>query len=464
MSVPSPESARGGVLRRPPSVAPPRVDERDCVVVGGNLAGLTVAWLCAELGYDVTLVERGRRLGGMDASFANRNGRVFDHGLHALDHMRSELVTKLFLRVARGAVRRVVRRRGVVLRDHVLPYDAPPERWPAELRALLPQGPLRDELGSAPPTRENLARFYGRPFVDFVFDEVLGSYPSELRHLEFGAEEHQLVTNVYPWFFPAAERAADGATASRAYHERMRGEARELMLYPERGGFGGFADAFRARLEEAGVELLTGADDLSYDVDGTTRSVTAVRTRGRELRGRRVYWCGPPGPLCGLLGRAVPDAKPDWFLLGSFELDEPVRCPYTELIVGAREHRINRISFPAKLGGGRDDLVQVEFAHPRASGDFSEDPGSWLDDWLESLRRLGIVGPTARVVDFDFKRFPTLYNCFGVEGVPMPEVELELPEGSNLRPVLPSIRSINLSTRVPQFLEYVVRDLAGGRP
>lgn len=50
-------------------------------VVGGGLAGITAALAAADAGFDVTLVERRQRLGGLTWSFS-RNGRSFDNGQH----------------------------------------------------------------------------------------------------------------------------------------------------------------------------------------------------------------------------------------------------------------------------------------------------------------------------------------------------------------------------------------------
>ena len=61
--------------RRDPDAAP-RV-----AVVGGGLAGLTAAVAAADGGAQVTLYERGPRLGGATWSF-QRNGRWFDNGQH----------------------------------------------------------------------------------------------------------------------------------------------------------------------------------------------------------------------------------------------------------------------------------------------------------------------------------------------------------------------------------------------
>ena len=65
-----------GSEHRRPSDDAPRI-----VVVGGGLAGLAAAVAAADSGAQVTLFERGPRLGGATWSF-QRNGRWFDNGQH----------------------------------------------------------------------------------------------------------------------------------------------------------------------------------------------------------------------------------------------------------------------------------------------------------------------------------------------------------------------------------------------
>lgn len=436
------------------------VQRCDAIVIGGNTAGLIVAYMLGQYGFETRLLEKSPVLGGTDRSFLNRNGRRFDFGLHVLDYMRSEFTTKLYERAVDGAVHKVPRRRGIVLRDHVIPYNAPAEEWPDELRRLLKPGPLVDELGTAPPTRENLTPFYGKAFVDFVFDEVLRSYPAECRHLEFGVEEAALMSGVYPWFFPRARRGRAELNESRAYQDRVRERNEEYLLYPDEGGFGAFAEGFRRKVEALGATVETDVADLELDVEPETKVVRSVLAHGQRWYAPRVYWCAPPEPLCRVLSMPAPDTRPDRFVLGSFELDTRVTCDHTELIVAAVEHLANRISFPGKFTGERDDLVQVEFAFPRGSELAERGEGFWMESWIESLKTLGIVPRGAQVVDFDLKSVPLLYNSYGVEGEPMPDVTFELPEGSNLRPVLPTIRNANINARVPQYLRFLADDLA----
>ncbi len=437
----------------------------DAIVVGSNLAALVVAHLLAGWGYRTCLVDRAAEVGGMDRSFRNANGRLFDYGFHGLAYMRSEFVTKLFTAVIDGAVRQVEHRRGMVIRGHQVAYNAEAKDWPEELAALLPAGPLVDDIGDAPPTRGRLAEVYGAGFADLVYDEILPSYPSEVRHLDFDVEPWRLLVNIYPWFFPRARRRPLSDSASRVYQDSVRAGRDESLLYPAAGGFAGFVQAFRRKLETHGVELLLGAADFAVDFDPEDRRVRWVQSGGRRLTAPRVYWCASATSLCALLGAPLPALDPDRLVLGSFEFDRPIRCDFTELIVGDPEHAINRVSFPGRLSGEPDTLVQLEFAYPRAVDRFDDKRGYWLDQWSRSLRALGVIGVDHRLREFDFKSVPLLYNCFGVEGRPMPDIELgPLPPETNLRPVLPSLRKVNINTRVPAYLRFLADDLCGPGP
>ncbi len=58
---------------------------RRIAIVGGGMAGLAAAWQLSRPGGDgpeVTVYERGSRLGGKGASSRGPNGRIEEHGLH----------------------------------------------------------------------------------------------------------------------------------------------------------------------------------------------------------------------------------------------------------------------------------------------------------------------------------------------------------------------------------------------
>ena len=61
------------------------MDRRRIAIVGGGMAGLSAAWQLSGRGGDgpeVTVYQRGSRLGGKGASSRGRDGRIEEHGLH----------------------------------------------------------------------------------------------------------------------------------------------------------------------------------------------------------------------------------------------------------------------------------------------------------------------------------------------------------------------------------------------
>jgi protoporphyrinogen oxidase len=445
--------------------AAPAAEQCDAIVIGANLAGLVISYFLTGWGYSVRTIERAPFIGGSDRSFRNANGRLFDFGVHSLDYMRSEFTTHLVIQAIDAEIVQMERKRGIVHRDTLIPYNADKSEWPAELAAMMPEGELVDELGTDRPTRENLARYYGKEFADYIFEETLASYPAEFRHLSFGVEEWELMKNIYPWFFPRARRTPADIDASRIFHDRARGGRREDLVYPKEGGFGSFAASFARKVQERGSEIITGAGDLHVELDPDTREVLHVATGGRRFVAPRVYWCASAESLGDLLGAPCAETQTETFVLGSFEFERPVQCEYTEILFGDPEHLVNRASFPGKFSKTKDNLVQLEFAYPRHSDQHETKESYWLEKWVTSLQRLGIVQPSNAVVDFDLKTVPMMYNSYGVDGVAMPEVDFSdvLPETSNLRPVLPTIRKININTRLPQYLEFLTADLLGRR-
>lgn len=436
--------------------------ELDAVVLGGNIRGLLTAWLLSGLGFRAVLLERAPRVGGADGSFVTAGGSRFDHGLHLLDYMRSELATRLFTAVVDGRVHRLVLRRGIVLRNHVLPYSPLPSELPAELRALLPADELVDDLGDALPTRERLTAIYGRGFADLAFDEVLPSYRCEARHLAFGVDEARLLTNVHPWLFPRAKPAGVPGDASRSFHDRLRAGIPQEVVYPREGGFGGFAEGLVRKLDPQRVEVRTGVSDLHVEVEPERHEILHVDAGGVRYRAPRYFWASAWPGLCALLDLPCQQVATDRLVLGSFRLDRPAHTAYHEILVGDPQHRINRISFPAEFRRSDEPLMQVEFAFPVAES-WPQEPEAWRSLWLEDTRRLGLLDADHQVEEFDFRSFTMHYNAFGMEGEPLRDADPTLLHpASNVHPVAPSMANLNLNAYVPEVVRQVTAVLADG--
>ncbi|MCC7410162.1 MAG: NAD(P)-binding protein [Gammaproteobacteria bacterium] len=440
------------------------IREVDALVIGANLAGLISAWLLGELGYRTVLLERSSRLGGINTSFAGPDGSTFDMGMHVLDYMRSPVTTRLFSRMTGERLRRTLLERAIVLRGEIMPYAPLPAQMPAAIRALLPADLRVDDLGTAPPTRERIARIYGPGYAALIFDEVLPSYRCEQRHRQLGVGEEHLLTNIYPWFFPRVERPVADAGESRRFHDRLRRGEPQYVLYPSEGGFAGFARAFAEALDPRYVETLIDIPDLHVEIGAGAHTVRWVRAQGRRLTAPHVFWAGHWGGLCKLLGLPWQDLATDNLLLGSFTLNRPASSRYNEIIVGDPALHIDRISFPGRFAGTDAPQLQLEFAFPVADSDSTPNAEHWQRIWLADLRRLGVLDDAHVVESFDFRHLRMHFNSYGAEGRPHVEADPGLlHEDSNIVPVAPSVLNRNLNSSVPRYLEAVLGAVTGTR-
>jgi len=432
----------------------------DVVVIGGNVRGLVTCYLLDRFGYRAVLLERGQSIGGVDRSFVTSDGTTFDHGMHVLDEMRSPLATRLFMQVVDGEVHRVRLRRGIVIRNHVMTYAPRPSEMPDELRRMLPSDNLVDDLGDELPTRDRLARYYGTEFADLIFDEVLPSYPSENRHREFGVDPSRLLANIYPWFFPRSTRTPHSGDESRAFHDRLRSGIDQHILYPKRGGFGGFVDGFLRKLDPDRIEVLTGVDDLHVELSPGTHTALWIDAAGRRFTAPHVFWAGAWALLCGVLGIPCQETATDRVLLGSFRLDRPAITDYHELLFGDPDYRMNRVFFPSFFRRSDEALMQVEYSFPKA--DPREiDAETWKEIWLADARRCGLIDDDHRVELFDFKTFCMHFNGYGMEGQALVDADPSLVrQDSNIHPVVPSMANLNLNRYVPRTVELVASVLA----
>jgi protoporphyrinogen oxidase len=439
------------------------LEQVDAVVIGANMRGLVTTYMLSSLGYRAVLLERASRPGGVDGGFVAPDGTHFEFGLHVLDYMRSDVATRLFSHVVGGKVHKIKLARAIVLKGEILPYAPEPSQMPPELRRLLPSAELVDDLGDELPTRERLSRYYGEGFADLIFDEVLPSFPAEYRHRELGVDEGRLLVNIYPWFFPRAKRKAKPFDESRAFHDRLRQGVDQHILYPMKGGFGGFVDGFVDQFDRRRIEVLTGVDDLHLELEPGTHTAKWIGGAGRRFHAKHYFWATSWNQLCAILDLPSQQTATDRVLLGSFRLNRPATTDYHEMLVGDPDYRVNRSYFPARFRDSNEPLMQIEYAFPKAQ-DRPLEPEYWRDAWLGDARRLGIIDDGHEVEMFDFKSFCMHFNGYGMEGEPLEDADpSQLRDDSNIRPVVPSMANLNLNGYVPQVVEFVATTLARAR-
>ncbi len=432
----------------------------DAVVIGANIRGLVATYVLSMLGYRAVLLERAPFVGGVDGSFKASDGSWFEYGMHVLDHGRSEVATKLFTHVVDGKVHRVRLKRGIVLRNHVMPYAPDPDEMPDELRKLLPPGELIDEIGDELPTRARLSEVYGEDYANMIFDETLPSLPTESRHREFGVDEAQLLTNIYPWFFPRARRKSVSGDESRNYHDKLRNRVDQFILYPQEGGFGGFSKGFVSKFHPERIEVLTKAHDMEIEVEPGSHTISAVNVHGRRLVAKNYFWGAGWSQLCELLGIPCQNTATDLIMIGSFRLNRPATTAYNEILFGDPKLRLNRVYFPASFRNSNEPLLQIDYAVPCAENP-STDPDFWQRTWIEDLVSVGILDSDHRVEMFDYKTNQMHFNSYGMEGERLIDADPSLLRAdSNVRPLTPSMANLNLNSHIPRNIDYVTSVLA----
>jgi protoporphyrinogen oxidase len=384
----------------------------DNLIVGAGLVGSMTGWILAQQGYPALMLEASDTPGGVNGSFRDALGNLFDHGRHVINADRSPFTSHFFTAVLGGAVRRFNLETGIFVHGHLIPYAAPLEQWPEPLRARI----RLDER--APPVRVGsdraaFARAYGGWFADLVFEEMLEAFPTLRWKRSRGCPEALLMDWIFPWFFPVSrvEAAPDPETEagvysaeSRDYHYRARHARppRTEVLYPDREGFGRWIDAMLEQCRRS-VEVMLGVRDLRFDFEPGSARLRAVAANGCRYTAERVFWCAPLPVLCRQLDWTLPRGQPQSELLGSFAFARPVATPYHDILFADPAHLVRRVNFPERLfGGSGSRTLQVEFTCP--DDEYGFDAPEWRERWLASLIATGVVAPDNAVLNFDFKR------------------------------------------------------------
>ncbi len=339
------------------------------------------------MGLDTLVFERSPYAGGGVLSIRDDQGNVFDKGYHSLDYGRSEVTTAYFQRLLHGNVRKMELRRGIVLEDELFDYNLPSEAWPETLQRFF-DTPLKADGVGENQSRDELASVYGKAFTDFAYDEILASYPSKVWAIENGGNPADHIDYVYPWFFPRTARRNKRETETHAYHDKMR-EVKQEILYPVSGGFGAFVSAAEKDIDTRFCEIRTGVGNVNLKFVPGSRHIEGIAVGDELVTANHYFWCAPLPPLLKAMDIGFTAGPPQRLVLGNFAFTETLESEYHEILVGSRAHLINRIGFPGRLSGGRNNLLQVEFYFPE--GEFSLDGDFWESTWMASLEKLGLV-------------------------------------------------------------------------
>lgn len=377
-------------------------------MVGGGIAGIAAALILGTRGREVTLLEASPQVGGLLLSRQRGSWGEFDFGSHLFSETGLARLDALLFADQRGstdwiahphAIQEVVfsgQRRVSPFLDARVLSEAVHDHAFAELKALPPVPGPHAHLGerilssygpilSEQVFRPVMQKFYGTPLEDLGKDA----------HLLFGLkriiagtpEETRALKQQSPWYDDRI-----------AFHEVAEGASSISHFYPKERGIGLWVEQARARIEKAGVRIITGTrTERLHSADG---HVTALELEdGTALPCSQVIWSAPAFHLLKLAGlQPPPRVAPPRFRrvrMADLVLDQPldssahyITCYDPSLIT----FRITNYAAMRGVPGQCPARVTMEVL-----GD--EGPAVTAESMLAELIAMQLVPPHTRVLD-----------------------------------------------------------------
>ena len=326
------------------------------LLLGGGIAGLATGLELVRRGRQVTIIEKGTRVGGLAQTVAKGNFR-FDIGGHRFHSHKPEVV-RWVQDLMGDDLLRVPRVSHIYLQGKFVDY---PVRFPNALSIFSPPQAARifASYGAAAVRHRLNGRTPDRSFEDWVvhrfgramFDVFFGPYTEKV------------------WGIPCSELSADWAaqrislpslteTVKRAVAPGAQPPATIIshFWYPRRG-FGMIPDRLAAEIERLGGRVLTGAGVIALrpSPDGRWETISRRRETTHILQADRIISSLP----LHLLLRALPPET------GAHQVERQHRLRYRDIVILFLALRTPRVSedswtyFPQ-----RRPLVR---AHPRTA-------------------------------------------------------------------------------------------------
>jgi protoporphyrinogen oxidase len=376
------------------------IGSSDFVVLGGGVAGLTIAREIARAGRSVIVVERGTEVGGLARTF-RRDGFAFDLGGHRF-HSNNPDVVGWLKRLMGGDLLRVDRRSRIHLHGRFIDY---PIRLPQATRAFGAAMAFRGALSylralatrhpEAAVTFEDwVTRRFGRVLYEIYFkpytEKVWGIRCDELS-ADWAAQRisaASLAETVRGALFP---RKNPAPTAVRQFY------------YP-RPGYGAISDRLAEDVVGMGQAILTSTSLATLRFGGSDAAVDVIDGAGatRTLRCGQVISTIPLDALLGALAHepgvaeAAASSRLEYrgiilILIGvakpRVSPDSWTYFPSPDLLFG-RSHEPKNFS-PAMVPGEAVTSLSLEVFSSPGEAAWESGDGALADRATGELERLG---------------------------------------------------------------------------
>jgi protoporphyrinogen oxidase len=386
-------------------------EQKDFVVVGAGVAGLTFAQSVLAEGKSVLVVERDDHVGGLARTF--RYGEyLFDVGPKRFHTDDPEVLS--FLRSILGDEVLVVDRSSAV---HLFGRYFP---WPLDQRALfrLPFSVMFsagfDLLRRKPPSDENSFTEYTRSrYGDTLYRLFFKPYTEKF--LQIPCESVHV-----DWAKTGINRAViDKRVKSDSLFDLVKNVLipRPVVtefLYPSHGGFGTFCEKLADAVRGGAGDILLENTVVSLETS-SDRVEEVVLADGRRLRPGHLVWSGNLVALAKLLGKEPPPIRYLSTVLYNIEVGAQVLERQQWIYYGGRDTVLSRVSVTTEMAPymappGKTGLC-VEVTGFEGEGAW-KNPEALVPQILDDLVRLKLVSSSKDFGSVHIERVRDTYPIY----------------------------------------------------
>lgn len=398
------------------SATPPTSERKRVVVVGGGLAGLSCAQKFSEAGWDVTVLEQERHVGGLASSFTE-DGYTFDLGPHRL-YSNLEELNDHFKWVLDGNWHYRDRLSRIYMKKKFFDY---PLKVGNVLTSLSPWLLFRSFWDYLAVRIRNAVR----PIPDDNFENwVVKRFGKTLYDLFFGTYTRKA------WGIPCTQIASDWASQRISQLNlwdtvkktlfRPKGDVRSLVtrfVYPRTGGIGELSEGYRRLIEKDGNRVVTGARVTHFAAAGDRIAACDYDHEGGSHRLEADLFIStvPLTALAPMLGDAVPDdvhravadLKHKAIVFCYLKLDRPQLTPDHWVYIPEEHIAVHRISeftnFSKECAPEGKTMICAEITSTIGDEYWTMDDGDLLKLAAENMVTLGLLD-SGEVLDGGFVR------------------------------------------------------------
>ncbi len=387
------------------------------IIVGGGIAGLTLARILGEQGRDVTVLEKEDVVGGLARSF-KYGDFIFDLGPHRF-HTDRPAISDFIGDVLGDEAETIARKSGVWMFNRNFSWPL----HPSVMFGLPPSVLFRvglDLITTVYQRREiinfedYIMNMYGRTLYEVFFkdytEKFLGLSPSET-HVDWARTgiDRAIID----------KRLKMNSLMDLVINTLFKPKKETLFIYPKYG-IGVFSQMLADMITGQGNTVVTGTavDKLKIKDDGDKKRIKAVKAGKTWYEADEVVWTAPLPLLMDLLGEKHDPMCYLALLVFNIELSTPANTPFQWCYFGDKYISFNRVTNPELFSrtvvppGKGSICVEITC---RIGDETWNNPEMFYDPVVSDLVGTGVIDRPSQITGAHLEKVPNTYPVYSLD-------------------------------------------------